>query len=92
MTQPNETPIDTTIGDDGLTAEERGILETPVAHIAPEQRHILCALHEKRSNYIYAENDRLRAEQKTAEEEKRRKEIVADQARHAKIEQEKNNA
>lgn len=80
------------IGDDGLNDEEREILQRPVVHVPPEQRHILCALHEKRSNFIYAENDRLRAEQRTAEEAKRKKEIAEDQARHEEIEQEKKHA
>lgn len=57
-----EQEIDLTVGDDGLTNEERRILQTPVSQVAPEQRHILVALRDKKSAHIYAENDRQRTE------------------------------
>jgi len=57
-------------GDDGLTAHERELLQIPVSQVPPEERHKLIALREKKDNYIYAENERLRAEEKKAEKEK----------------------
>lgn len=82
MTQDHDSEI----GDDGLTDNERAILQTPVSQVPPEQRHILVALRDKKSNYIYAENERLRAEEKKARQEKEKREIEADKAKHAKKE------
>lgn len=65
----NESHIEEPIGDDGLTDEERRVLRTPVSKIAPEQRHILVMLHDKKASHIYAENERLRAEERAKKEE-----------------------
>ena len=63
------TKHDDTVGDDGLTAQERDTLRTPVSQVPPEHRHILVALHGKKSQYIQSENERIRREEKKQREE-----------------------
>lgn len=57
--KPDENVVD----DDGLNANERAYLTSPVSKLDEKQRHIALAIRDKRDNARYAANQKYREEQ-----------------------------